>query len=496
MAGKSKQSNVSESKGQSGGEGGLSVKSAPAWSGRPASLGIAAVGLLVLTLVVWIVSRGLFGGGGASGPEPPQVNRDELSSAVNELLDDAYETVDDYPEEGSSWGLLGQVLYANGFRDEASECFEKAQRLDQSDCRWPYFLGLYVEDSDPDTALQRFEAAIETADYPDVIRMHLAEFYYEQGEKAKCLDLLKLLRSSMGDYARLDLLEARIALQDSDVEQAKTLAERAVTNEPDRPEIHALLSQIYFRLDDQGKAAAEAKLGEAESFGWPDFYIDDMMVFRRDLNYRVYIAENSKLDLEGRIAVLREAVAEEPHVPGWHGRLANYLLEAGNLVEARSVVRKGIERHPESAELHYIDGLVSFFSNDFEPAAVSFRRAIAEKPDYVEAHTNLGMTLRSLDQLPAAIESFQEAVRYQPADVVASYNLAFTMKQFGDLSGALSEYERLIEMEPEVPDPYIDAAELHLAVDQKAQAKTYLERALELEPENERAQQLMNQIPQ
>ena len=53
------------------------------------------------------------------------------------------------PYSGGAWGSLGKVLYAHAFAPQANLCFEKAERYDPQEPRWPYLRALCFLQEDP-----------------------------------------------------------------------------------------------------------------------------------------------------------------------------------------------------------------------------------------------------------------------------------------------------------------------------------------------------------
>src|SRR5262245_17354406 len=83
----------------------------------------------------------------------PDVALDRAEPDVVRLVEQARGLVAKDPRSAIAWGDLGAVLWAHDFGPEAERCFRNAQRLDPSDFRWPYFLGVSLRTIDSDQAL-------------------------------------------------------------------------------------------------------------------------------------------------------------------------------------------------------------------------------------------------------------------------------------------------------------------------------------------------------
>jgi cytochrome c-type biogenesis protein CcmH/NrfG len=68
------------------------------------------------------------------------------------------------------------VLLAHRFTAEARICLAQAILLDPNEPRWPYYQGISFLEEDPDTAIQRWERAVQLCgDTVAAVRACLAE---------------------------------------------------------------------------------------------------------------------------------------------------------------------------------------------------------------------------------------------------------------------------------------------------------------------------------
>src|SRR5580704_855316 len=82
-------------------------------------------------------------------PATPIVLPPEIPSTVHDpeiiaVLEWARNSVISEPRSGQAWGDLGLVFRAHRFNDQSNVCFAEASRLDPSNPRWPYLIGLHL----------------------------------------------------------------------------------------------------------------------------------------------------------------------------------------------------------------------------------------------------------------------------------------------------------------------------------------------------------------
>ena len=72
----------------------------------------------------------------------------------------AQKAVADAPDKADTWGDLGNVYLVHGWEAEAARCYQRAVKLDPTEFRWFYYLGLSTYKTDAQTAVEAFTKAI------------------------------------------------------------------------------------------------------------------------------------------------------------------------------------------------------------------------------------------------------------------------------------------------------------------------------------------------
>jgi len=98
---------------------------------------------------------------------------------------------------------------------------------------------------------------------------------------------------------------------------------------------------------------------------------------------------------------------------------------------------------------------------------------------------------RAIDRM---IQDARRAVDDDPRDASARHNLALAYKLGGLEELALEEFARVTELEPAFGDAYYEMAIIQARSGRRDEAVVTLRRALEVEPDHRRAQQLLERL--
>jgi tetratricopeptide (TPR) repeat protein len=106
-----------------------------------------------------------------------------------------------------------------------------------------------------------------------------------------------------------------------------------------------------------------------------------------ELLYQQYYA---KKDTAAYIQVLKDGFDKFPAEPFFLQNLINALIYSGKTKDALDYLAKAIEKEPNVAQYHYVQGRLKEESNDFDGAKAAYEKALELKPDYAEAENAIG----------------------------------------------------------------------------------------------------------
>ncbi len=159
--------------------------------------------------------------------------------------------------------------------------------------------------------------------------------------------------------------------------------------------------------------------------------------------------------------------------------------------EATRLIESWSADYPESAEPHFLKGLMLAEENKLTQAEESFRKAISLAPEHFQARLSLANTLLSERKEKEALSYFRWCVDRQP-DPRAQLGLAKCLLAAGELEAAGQVLEAATVAHPNDFSLYLELGRF-LLNDHFDAARKALERAHQLEPKSSEAQYLLAQ---
>lgn len=204
------------------------------------------------------------------------------------------------------------------------------------------------------------------------------------------------------------------------------------------------------------------------------------------------------------------------------------LLGLGMLVQRRGdgqaaeqLLMAAVQVQPDSVQAWFSLGNLYQSEGKLSQAAEAYCQATTLRPDAAPIYNNLGYTLQQLDQWEEAVICYQKAVALQPGAAEIEVNLANALqvlgqltpeqqahyatlnsrlamnrRNAGDLKTAQTYYEQAIALQPDWWEAHYNLAVTLLQQGVLEAAILPCQKALELKPDAEEAQQCLQQIRQ
>lgn len=427
---------------------------------------------------------GLFAGCGPPGtdaqglavpepPVPPDLDEFDPRAAVRIRAGLARVAADGH--SAAAWGELGALYTSERLKGQAIECFEVAERLDPSQPKWPYRLGIMLAQSG---ALGAAQAAMQRSlalepDYPPS--------HARLGNS--CLDLGDLDGAERSFRAAIERDStypggwwglARVELQRDRPAAAIAILERLTAEDPGSRAFRHLLASARRQLDPAAPLAAESALPDEETQVWNDPWELETRAFARQPTMLTVglLLEHGRA--EEALVLLAEERARGRDPDELALLFATAHLRLGQPAEARRELAALLARQPDSvralllhAELQddagdlrgavqtlervtvLQPGQGAYFAakasklaqlKQFEPARAAYLRALELGVHDYELQRGLGNCLVFLRRWPEALELFEAMLRERPDD--GDVWLQFALAQLR--SGALREAEQAL----------------------------------------------------
>jgi cytochrome c-type biogenesis protein CcmH/NrfG len=327
--------------------------------------------------------------------EPPTIDQGDADPEVVEAIEAARMEVRQSPRSTAAWGKLGQVFVAHNYDDRAIICFSQAEDLDAKEARWPYLHGLTLLFSDTESAIIRFQCAVQLQGNSPAMRLRLAEALLSQARLDEAEEQFQRLLALEPGNPRGYLGLGRLAYLREDPQTSRDFLRQAAASPLTKKAAHILLAEVAQRSNDPAEAARERQLASEmpNDQDWHDPVVDEVEQMRAGKQARLDYAlkqlrQNNST--EGR-RLLRKLMADYPDWAAVWLSQGRMLLENQDYLEAEDALR--------------LEASAGFRGGQFQPwfGSVSARRLFGSRclfPGGNPAQTRLCPGLLQLGPLP------------------------------------------------------------------------------------------------
>jgi tetratricopeptide (TPR) repeat protein len=414
-------------------------------------------------------------------PDPP-MPPDIAETEVRQAIEAARQRVLKSPRSADAWGFLGMTLVAHLFDREADRCFAEASRLDSSDARWPYARGLIALKRDPDHALDYLRRAAALEKSPDdraSMRMQLAESLLERDQVDEAAGLFREELSRKPDDARAAYGLGLVALARNDPAAAQQYFSTARASPYAKKKATAELAKLArARGDDATAAALDRESADLpEDPPWPDPLLDrtlELRVGRRRREREVMELERAQRFQEAADMYLRQ-IEEDPNAASAYTGAGMDLFRLGQYDRAFGLLREGVRRDPDSSDAHFHLAQALFTRAEkewqqmpgderlkglFREAAGHAEKAAGLKPDFAQAYLFWGLSLKYLGEPAAAVAPLRKGVACRPEEIELQLALGEALMDSGQGKEAKTYLENARRLDPNDPRPPRDLERL------------------------------------
>ncbi len=163
---------------------------------------------------------------------------------------------------------------------------------------------------------------------------------------------------------------------------------------------------------------------------------------------------------------------------------ARCFLEKGALDDAKRILKKILEEHPNSPELQNNLGVIFYRQRYYREALSCFVGALKLKPDYIEAMYNLALVYKALDQEAEAAASLHAIITAEPENRQAHFLLGKMLLEKKRFQEANQHFQEIVKTHPDEIELLTTVIQLLLLHNRYQEAKPYGERLLKLQPQS------------
>ncbi len=182
----------------------------------------------------------------------------------------------------------------------------------------------------------------------------------------------------------------------------------------------------------------------------------------------------------------RKLLSINPRIPEVHFNLGLLFAQSDQAKEAETCYRQAIRLSPRMAPAFFNLGVLYQQQEQLDKAAEMYQKALAIEADYHEALTNLGAIYQLQGQLKEAERCYRQALAIQ-ADAQSYLNLGTALYALGLHKQAIEAFQQALSLNPKLADGWNDLGETWRDQGNMAEAIKCYRKALERQPDHDRA---------
>ena len=194
---------------------------------------------------------------------------------------------------------------------------------------------------------------------------------------------------------------------------------------------------------------------------------------------------------------MKENAAEQPDTTQHYDvlqELGDCHTSVGNYAQAKSCYEKAAVVGPDEPRPYVGLGVVALEKNQLDDAEIAFKVACRLDPCCAEAYAGLAMVAQQRKDHPQAFEQYMKCLELDPDNATALLGLFQTSCQMGSFGKIIHYLQIYLEMHPGDTSVMFSLAALYLKENQSAQSKQTLTDILSLDPGNEDAANLLEEV--
>lgn len=415
---------------------------------------------LVLAVVALV---GLAGGGAwwwqagvtrqavvATLPTPPDLS--SAPAAMRERL--AAAEAKARSRTGARAGLreLSRFYHANGFPEEALQCYAGLQRLEPREPRWPHLAALLTAgygELEPALELWRRTTTLDPAYTPAWLRLGETLLKANRPDEAAAAYNEVLRRAPEDAYALFGL--ARL-----DFEAGRW--------EPARQKLETVVSRTKFTVGYDLIVSLYERLGQPERAT------------------AIRAAAKASGAYRDPVDPWADGLIEDCYEPYRLGIAAGNLARNGDPATAVRLLERAVEVAPADISALFQLGSLLSSQGDLPGALGRFRQCTELAPDFSDGWAQLSAVQAQLGERTAAERTLAQGLQNCPQSPGLHLQFARNLQQAGRMGEAVAEFQTSIRLRPNEPDAYIELGNLLIRQGRNAEGVAEMRRALAAEP--------------
>jgi tetratricopeptide (TPR) repeat protein len=420
-------------------------------------------------------------------PDPASIQN--VDPEVKALVEEHIAAVSQNRSDPTSWGRLAMAYEANGLLVEAADAYTVAIGLGDLEPKWRYHRALLLaRRGELESALADLDRVIALA--PAYAPAHWQQGFWrlDLGDTDRALASFRAAMQAAPDDPAGPVGVARVHLSKREDAAAAATLEQLLERAPGNRYALQLLGTAYQRLGRDDDARFALSVGAGGQPAWNDPWSDEVAQYRR--GFAAMLKEATQLGLarqfDQSIALLEKLRQMRPDDTALKVYLGGMYASAGRMREAESILAPVLAADPRQfdATMHLASGYL--FAGDLDQAASYAARAMELRPASADASKLQGIVLWRRGRDREAMAAFETSATADPRDAMPHLWTGMILGQQGRYVDARHRFEVALSKNPLLGDALLGVADTYAAMGSFEQARLFLERAEQAEPNNPR----------
>lgn len=299
-----------------------------------------------------------------------------------------------------------------------------------------------------------------------------ARVAWQKRDIAKASEHIQATGGALDNFPPAVFLSGLLNFAENNLEQAAYHLSRLVQMAPEHVQARRVLGMVYLRQGnpDQAVRVLEPVVNTAE----PDAQLYSLLGY-------AYMQSG---ELDRGTEYFDKAVAIDPETSGNWTRLAVSKIVQGDLASAEDDLEKVLEKDPKALQPAIILTMVQLRKGQFAEALAQAERLRKDFPDNPVGSYLAGEVHFRQNKFEEARKAFEEAQALRAENVAPSLKIAQVDIAEGKLDAAERRYRDILQKNGKNVAALAGMADLSLRRNQSEEAVTWLERAVEADPQN------------
>lgn len=279
--------------------------------------------------------------------------------------------------------------------------------------------------------------------------------------------------------------------------------EKALSLKPDKAFLHLKIARTLQKLDNIDNAVKEYNIALNLDPGNTEIISALENLWRKKLqenpkddvaHMNLGVVLQKKKDFEGALAQYKAAEMINPNSPTLRLNMGTLFQAKGNLDMAVKAYNSILQVTPDDPQVHFYKATALKEMGNIKQSIDEFQTALRLDPKNLAAKKGIFEAVKKYENKNEALAILRHFSQNNPSDAFAQYNYAYELHSRKKIDEALKYYNKTLAADPSLIDAYLNIASIYREKNQNNDAISTLQNALEIDPNNTKAKNLIAQI--